>query len=249
MSRPHERDGHAWLPVRVQRTFTSSGHVPTRLTVFCHDRSASIPLEDCMSCERCTSATLGDSGRTSHVRCRSNAAASAERALEALPWSKVPVGAVMTPCALCVRQDVSLEEVAELLLGEHIHGVPVVDGEGKPIGVVTQTDLLEVVSRAARVELDGAGPTLITRGGMSYDLDGGFHVEALRERTVGDVMTPHAFQLPEDAPVTQAAALMAFEGVHRIPVVAADGKVVGIISTLDLARLMAGHGIHHTREE
>ncbi len=50
------------------------------------------------------------------------------------------------------------------------------------------------------------------------------------------------FSLPEHASLAQAAALMALEGVHRIPVVAADGKVVGIVSSLDLMRWMARRG-------
>jgi CBS domain-containing protein len=52
--------------------------------------------------------------------------------------------------------------------------------------------------------------------------------------TVGDIMTPVTFTLTEDASVSRAAALMAFERVHRVPVVDAGGKVVGIVSALDV---------------
>jgi CBS domain-containing protein len=36
---------------------------------------------------------------------------------------------------------------------------------------------------------------------------------------------------------------MAYEGVHRVPVVAADGRVVGILSSLDVVRWLAHHGV------
>ena len=52
-------------------------------------------------------------------------------------------------------------------------------------------------------------------------------------------MTPVAFTLEETAPLAYAAALMATEGVHRLPVVALDGKVVGILSSMDVLRWMA----------
>ena len=50
-----------------------------------------------------------------------------------------------------------------------------------------------------------------------------------------------AFSLPETATLSRAAAVMAYEGVHQIPVVASDGKVVGIISSLDVMRWLAQH--------
>jgi len=47
------------------------------------------------------------------------------------------------------------------------------------------------------------------------------------------------FALPEDATLSQASALMAYEGIHRLPVTCAEGKVVGIVSTLDILRWLA----------
>lgn len=47
------------------------------------------------------------------------------------------------------------------------------------------------------------------------------------------------FTLPESASLSKAAALMAFEGVHRLPILSNDGKVVGILSALDVLRWLA----------
>jgi CBS domain-containing protein len=49
-------------------------------------------------------------------------------------------------------------------------------------------------------------------------------------------MTPVTFVLPENASIAQAAALMAYEGVHRIPVVSCSGDIVGLVSSLDVLR-------------
>jgi CBS domain-containing protein len=61
-----------------------------------------------------------------------------------------------------------------------------------------------------------------------------------RARQVADVMMCLAFTLPETASVARAAALMTYEGVHRLPVVAADGQLVGVLSALDITRWLAG---------
>jgi len=57
--------------------------------------------------------------------------------------------------------------------------------------------------------------------------------------TAADIMMPIAFTLPENATLSHAAALMAYEGVHRLPVIATDGSIVGIISAMDVVRWLA----------
>jgi CBS domain-containing protein len=57
--------------------------------------------------------------------------------------------------------------------------------------------------------------------------------------TVADIMMPMAFSMNEQVPVGTLAAMMAYEGVHRIPIVDDDGKVVGLVSALDVVRWVA----------
>ncbi len=121
----------------------------------------------------------------------------------------VPVAAVMTHDVVCVGPDVSIVALTSLLVDRGISGVPVVDDNACPIGMISKTDLLR---------LPAAAP---------------------ESATVADYMTPITFTLREDAPLAQAAALMAWEGVHRIPVCSAEGDVVGILSTLDVVRWLA----------
>ncbi|MBK8014393.1 MAG: CBS domain-containing protein [Deltaproteobacteria bacterium] len=119
---------------------------------------------------------------------------------------------VMTARVLTVPHDAKADEAARLFLERGISGAPVVDGEGRGLGVISKTDLL----RCAQATPDG-----------------------LKEVTVGAIMTPLNFALPESATLSQAAALMAYEGFHRITVVDGDGRIVGLVSALDVLRWMA----------
>lgn len=57
--------------------------------------------------------------------------------------------------------------------------------------------------------------------------------------TVSDIMTSLTFALPEAATISQAAALMAYEHIHRVPITGSDGTVIGIATALDVLRWMA----------
>jgi hypothetical protein len=104
--------------------------------------------------------------------------------------------------------------------------------------LVSKTDLV-------RERHDGGGleewEPLCVRvgGGVEYELDPEFHAALIARATVADIMMPIVFALPENATVTKAAALMAYEGVHRVPVVSSGGQVVGVLSSLDILGWLA----------
>ena len=56
---------------------------------------------------------------------------------------------------------------------------------------------------------------------------------------MSDIMTPMSFTLNEDQSISKASALMAYEGIHRLPVVDGAGKVVGLLSSLDILHWLA----------
>ncbi len=159
-----------------------------------------------------------------------------------------PVSEIMTREVVTVRADFDVETVAGLFLDRGLHGAPVVDGEGRPVGFLAMTDLV----RWAHERGESDERPLKLCDGMAFDVGEGFHMEATT-LTVGEVMMPLAFSLREDTPIARAAALLAFEGVHRAPVVSSRGKVVGIVSALDLLRWLAeqdGYALpelHHAR--
>jgi len=136
-----------------------------------------------------------------------------------------PISALMSSKVYCVREDVSLQALAALLIEGGFRGVSVVDEGGKPIGVVSQADLVR----------------------HHYESGAASHEPP---STVGDVMTDVLFTLNEGASVSQASAGMALESIHCIPVVDPMDQVVGILSSLDVLYWLAcetGYVVHVVR--
>ena len=160
--------------------------------------------------------------------------------VEATRGDRIPVSAIMTSDVICVQKDLSVEALTTLLLERGFSGAPVVDANGCPIGLVSKTDLVR--ERHDDGGLEEREPLCVCGGGgVEYELGPGFHAVQIARATVADIMMPIVFAVPENATVAKAAALMVFEGVHRVPVVSSGGQVVGVLSSLDILRWLAEH--------
>lgn len=181
--------------------------------VHCDPRSEAVYVSNCAACERCIGFRPPNLGQSGTVLCRHF---EGESGPEADAGMQAPVRAVMERNIVCVRPDVRVATIAALLLEWGADGVPVVDEEGHPIGMISWTDLL-------RERLDEAAPPAGP-------------VEAPAHTTAGDVMTPLVFSVVESTELSRAAALMSAEGFQQLPVVMGDGSVGGLLSTRDVAR-------------
>jgi len=127
---------------------------------------------------------------------------------------------VMTAEVVAVRRDATFKELAAVLRRYRVSALPVVDDAGRVIGVVSEADLL-------------AKEALADPGVMAEVL----HRKDVRKAeglTAGDLMTsPPVTAAPEDQ-VEQAARMMHFMGVKRLPVVNSGGELTGIISRSDV---------------
>jgi CBS domain-containing protein len=141
----------------------------------------------------------------------------------------------MTKDVLTVSPETSIAELAKTLENRQIGGVPVVAEDGRLVGVITQSDLVE---RARDLELPPAINILDFHFYLQIPSHSIQKVEKMLGTTVGDCMTADPVTVAPDAPVAQIAALMAKQKVHTLPVVKA-GKIVGIIGKMDLVRAMA----------
>lgn len=131
---------------------------------------------------------------------------------------------VMTDQVVAVRQDASFKEMAARLRQYRVSAFPVIDENRKVIGVVSEADLL---AKEALADEHGI-PAAIT--GILHHKD---HKKA-EGLTAKDLMTHPAVTVrPEDS-VEHAARLMYALQVKRLPVVAAGGYLVGIVSRADL---------------
>ena len=142
---------------------------------------------------------------------------------------------IMTTEVLTVSPETSIADLSKTLENRQIGGVPVVDQDGRLVGVITQSDLVE---RARDLELPPAINILDFHFYLQIPSHSIHKVEKMLGTTVGDCMSPDPVTVAPDTPVAQIAALMAKQQVHTIPVVKA-GKIVGVIGKMDLVRAMA----------
>jgi CBS domain-containing protein len=178
---------------------------------------------------------------------------------------------VMSSELVTVSPELTLHELAQVLAERHISGAPVVDGE-QLVGVISTSDLLDFETEtpgAARYredqtewgeletfeqtgrEDDGAAPALwfselwpdagadvMERFETSETLEWNH----LAERTVGEAMTTAVCSFPPDTSVQEAARFMLEARIHRVLVVDA-GVLVGIVTSTDIVRAVADHGL------
>lgn len=220
---------------RIGKERTDEGLV---LTVFCPKQTAVVPISDCRSCGHCKGLSLDTSEGDSFLRCDYRGAVpdlTPSLNAEGADRIEPSVGDLMTTPVRCVTKDMSAESLLRIFVEDGISAVPVVNGEGRPIGVVSKSDLLREQFRGGLPDDLALWSTAAHQEPVTVEaLD-----EFLAGRSVAELMTPFAFSLPVDAPVSLAAALMSYEAVHRIAVTESDGMVVGILSSLDVMRWLA----------
>ena len=138
---------------------------------------------------------------------------------------KTVVRDVMTSPVVWVKKDAPYKEIAARLRENRVSGFPVLDDEGKVIGVVSGADLLR--KEALDGGYDGM-PGMIT--GLLRRKEQG----KARGVTAADLMTHPAVTISPDADVENAARLMYKGKIKRLPVVDSDGRLTGIISRADV---------------
>lgn len=128
----------------------------------------------------------------------------------------------MTTSVVAVRRDASFKEMAAMLRKRRISAFPVVDARGKVVGVVSESDLL------VKEAVQAAGSSLIAA------------IRHIREDekaagiTAAELMTAPAITIGPDAPVEEAARIMYDRRVKRLPVVNEIGRLLGIVSRVDV---------------
>ena len=148
---------------------------------------------------------------------------------------------IMRSDLITADPDQSLAELRHLLIESHVSGVPVVDG-GKLIGIVSRSDLVRVEELVEALDAE------VSEGVWQENQADGFKHSApegfggfrrrLSELKVKDAMRAQVVTCSPDTPATEVAAEMVRHHVHRIVVVEGD-KPLGIVSTLDIAALVA----------
>ena len=136
-----------------------------------------------------------------------------------------------------------VSELESAFFAKGVSGFPVVRN-GELVGVVSRSDLVRRL--ALKQSQEGVVSDFFREFGAPQAKDEAAirrgEVLALAESltgcTVADLMSPPTYVVQADAPVQEVAELLIRHHIHRVPVVA-DGKLVGIVSSLDLVALLA----------
>jgi CBS domain-containing protein len=151
------------------------------------------------------------------------------------------VADIMQKQVKTIAPDKKLPELERALIRWRIGAMPVVE-RGKLVGIVSRSDVVrqlclerslgEAMADAYRDQTD-ARFAAESQAAIAEEI--GMRME---RRRVRDVMIHDVVSVPPDMPVAKAAQLLLERRIHRLPVVE-DGKLVGIVSSLDFARLVA----------
>ncbi|MDX1740708.1 MAG: CBS domain-containing protein [Rhodothermales bacterium] len=148
---------------------------------------------------------------------------------------------IMQPNVLTISEDWHVTHLAEFLTENSISGGPVVSEDGRLLGVVSLTDVVRHDSFPNREprkhRQHGYYKHALEKEYSDEDL-ASFRFGLDDEAHVGDIMTPMIFSVEEDASVKEVAVTMVTGRIHRVLVTRED-ELVGIISALDVLRLLA----------
>lgn len=117
---------------------------------------------------------------------------------------------LMTTNPVSIRENATVQQAVALLTDKGYHAAPVIDEAGRPVGVLSVSDLL---AHDREKPADSAGTTLAR-----------------------DLMTPAVFAVAPDASAAKAVADMLALNVHRLFVVDGTGTLIGVITALDVLR-------------
>jgi CBS-domain-containing membrane protein len=132
------------------------------------------------------------------------------------------VAEVMTFNVVAVREEAEFKDIAAVMQRRRISAFPVLDSGNKVIGVVSEADLLPKEAYPSWPMSDGHGSQRHRAPAKAGAL------------TARELMTSPAITIAPQATVTEAARLMYRRKVKRLPVVEDDGRLVGIVSRIDL---------------
>ncbi|GHE55901.1 CBS domain-containing protein [Streptomyces capitiformicae] len=138
-----------------------------------------------------------------------------------MPDSPSTVSDVMTHTVVAVGRDAPFKEIVQLFDQWKVSALPVLEGEGRVVGVVSEADLLH------KEEFRDADDT---QGELSDRLKAG-------AVTAGELMNAPAVSVHPDATLAEAARIMARRRVKRLPVVDRVGMLQGVVSRGDLLKV------------
>lgn len=141
---------------------------------------------------------------------------------------------IMTVKPITVTVDMEIFKAAKILLDNRINGVPVLDDNGKLVGILCQSDIIAQQKKLPIPSLfsflDGY-INLSSMKGLEKE------VRKIAATAVSDAMTPNPVTVGPDSSIETVAALMVDHNLHTLPVVE-KGQLTGVVGKEDILRTL-----------
>jgi predicted transcriptional regulator len=148
------------------------------------------------------------------------------------PFQALTAGDLMSDPVITIPEEMSLQGAAQVLARSAISGAPVVDTSGRCVGVLCTTDFM---SWAENRE-PAAKPSHKDAYCTAWQVP---DAEAFAKDEVSRYMTSDPVTVFPDAPLHELARMMTDAHIHRIIVIDAQGRPVGIVTSTDILALVA----------
>lgn len=140
--------------------------------------------------------------------------------------------AVMTTPVISVEPTTTIDDAAKLMLSHKISGLPVVESDGRLVGIVSEGDFLRRSELATGRKRSRWLEFLLSPGQAASD-----YVESHAKR-IGDVMTHDVETATPDTPLDSIVETMTKRRIKRVPIVDGAGRLIGIVSRSDLMKAL-----------
>jgi CBS domain-containing protein len=139
---------------------------------------------------------------------------------------------LMTPNPISLREDATIPEAMALMTDRGFSAAPVIDEAGRPVGVLSRTDVLIHEREQVRHALPADDVDVEGRRSRHES----FSIEIADSTRVRDTMTPTIFTVNVNRPAAEVVKRLCDLNVHQLFVVDDDDSLVGVISALDIVR-------------
>ena len=141
----------------------------------------------------------------------------------------VRIKEILTRDVVSIAPDDSLVDALTLMAENRVSALPVVNGRGQCVGIISSTDII-ALARELTEELEEYP---VFESSHQWLLDQ-LAEHDLGRRKVHELMTPDVVTVGPETTLVEAASTMLANRVHRLPVVDAKGQLVGVVSMTDL---------------
>ncbi len=142
---------------------------------------------------------------------------------------------IMTTGVITIGENATINELAKLMAKHKVSGIPVIDGQHRVVGMVTEGDVVELDADVHFPHSINLFDSVIFLGSIKKFEERLRHVVAA---SVRDIMSTEVISIKKDATLHEIATLMADKHVNRLPVLD-GGRLAGIVTRADVVRAMA----------